>query len=46
MPDYKKNYKSTKGNKYKHNAEFAEEVVAKNVAHEAEKNVRGTGYQK
>lgn len=30
MPDYRKTHKSNKGNKYRYNAEFAEEVTAKN----------------
>lgn len=42
MPDFRKNYKQTKGNKYQHNAEFAEEVVAKNVKQAAQNNPRDT----
>jgi len=31
-------FKQTKGNKYAHDAEFADEVLARNVKHEAQQN--------
>ena len=46
MPDFRKNYKQTKGNKYQNNAEFAEEVVASNNVHPAQNNPRDRGLRK
>jgi len=33
-----KKFKDTKGNKYNHDAEFADEVLKINVTHEAQQN--------
>lgn len=41
MPDYRKTHKTNKGNQYRFNEEFAEEVTKKNNKQAVSNNPRG-----